>query len=138
MNHLIRKPTTRDLFDFDRFVRGFFTGSDDVAVPAVDIKEQEGKYLMEVELPGLTEKDVEVKVENNVLTVSSNKEEHTEEEKKGYIRKERTSYSFYRSFALPEGTDSNKIAAHFKNGVLNIEIPKTPESKPKKIVVKAE
>ena len=110
----------------------------EVKVPAVDIKEEKDKYIMEVELPGFTEKDVELKVENNVLTLSSKKEETKEESKKGYIRKERKSYSFSRSFSLPENTDVDKIKASFKNGILNIEIPKEPESQPKYIEVKSE
>ena len=140
MNIIKRYPTAVDLFDldrFDRFIERFFGDTADIRTPAVDIREDKDKYLMEIELPGLTEKDVEVKVENNVLTVSSNKEEKKEESKKGYIRKERKLYSFCRSFSLPENTEIDKITAHFKNGLLNIEIPKAPETKPKLIEVKA-
>lgn len=142
MNIIKRKPTALDIFDFDkfdRFIERFFEDTtEEVKLPAVDIKEDKDKYLMEVELPGFTEKDVELKVENNVLTLSSKKEESKEESKKGYIRKERRSYSFTRSFSLPENTDVNKIKASFKNGILNIEIPKEPESQPKYIEVKSE
>ena len=142
MNIIKRKPSALDVFDFDRIdrlIERFFEDTtEEVKVPAVDIKEEKDRYLMEVELPGFTEKDVELKVENNVLTLSSKKEETKEESKKGYIRKERKSYSFIRSFSLPENTDIEKIKANFKNGILNIEIPKAPESQPKYIEVKSE
>jgi len=142
MNIIKRKPTALDIFDLDRldrFIERFFEDTtEEVKVPAIDIKEEKDKYIMEVELPGFTEKDVELKVENNVLTLSSKKEESKEESKKGYIRKERKSYSFSRSFNLPENTNVDKIKASFKNGILNIEIPKAPESQPKYIEVKSE
>ncbi len=142
MNLIRRRPSALDIFDldrFDRFIERFFEDTaEDVKVPAVDIREEKDKYIIEAELPGLTEKDVEVKVENNVLTISSKKEETKEESKKGYIRKERKSFSFTRSFSLPENTDVDKITAHFKNGILNIEVPKAPESQPKIIEVKGE
>ena len=142
MNIIKRKPSALDIFDLDRFdrlIERFFEDSaEEVRVPAVDIREEKDKYIMEVELPGLTEKDVEVKVEGNVLTISSKKEETKEESKKGYIRKERKTFSFTRSFTLPEKTDVDKITAQFKNGILNIVIPKAPESQPKYIEVKAE
>ncbi len=142
MNLIKRKPSALDIFDldrFDRFIERFFEDSvEEPKLPAVDIREEKDKYVVEAELPGLTEKDVEVKVDNNVLTISSKKEETKEESKKGYIRKERRSFSFARSFSLPENTDVDKIKAYFKNGILNIEIPKTPESQPKIIEVKSE
>jgi len=92
---------------------------------------------MEVELPGLTEKDVEVKLEKNLLTISSSKEQSKEEKKDGYVMRERRQSRFSRSFVLPEGIDSEKIAAEFKNGVLNLSFPKAPAAKPKTIEVKA-
>jgi len=142
MNIIKRNPIALDIFDLDRldrFIERFFEDTtEEVKVPAIDIKEEKDKYIMEVELPGFTEKDVELKVENNVLTLSSKKEESKEESKKGYIRKERKSYSFSRSFNLPENTNVDKIKASFKNGILNIEIPKAPESQPKYIEVKSE
>ena len=106
------------------------------AVPAVDVRETESEFLMEVELPGLTEKDVEVKLENTLLTISSNKDEKKEEKKNGYVMRERRSTQFSRSFVLPEGVDREKIAAEFKNGVLSLTFPKVPAAKPKTIEVK--
>lgn len=140
MNLIRYSPNALDLlgnvsswFD-DLFVEPVFGRS---VVPAVDVKETDSEYLMEVELPGLSEKDVEVKLDNTLLTISSRKEEKKEEKKNGYIMRERRSSSFARSFVLPEGIDREKISAEFKNGVLNLSFPKSPAAKPKTIEVKA-
>lgn len=110
-------------------------------VPAVDVRESETEFLMEVDLPGLSEKDIEVKLDNNLLTISSRKEESKEvskeEKKNGYLVRERRSAGFSRSFVLPEEADREKIAAEFKNGVLHLTFPKTPAAKPKTIEVRA-
>jgi HSP20 family protein len=134
------QPRTMDLFNWNSILDRFFDDGFDrgVRVPAVDVHENDKEYLMEVELPGLTEKDIDVKIENGVMTISSKKEESREEkdEKKGYLRKERREFSFCRSFSLPESTDVDKISATFRNGILNVTIPKAPEAKPKMIEVK--
>ena len=104
--------------------------------PTVDIKDDENGYSMEVELPGMTEKDIEVKVEGNLLTLSSKKNEEKEEKKKDYVLKERRSYSFSRSFVLPENVDAEKISAEFKNGLLSLNVPKPEEAKPKLLEIK--
>ncbi len=106
-------------------------------LPAVDVRETDADYLMEVELPGLSEKDVEVKLDNNLLTISSKTEEKQEEKKNGYVMRERRSAQFSRSFVLPEGVDREKITAEFKNGILHLGFPKVPAAKPKTIEVKA-
>jgi HSP20 family protein len=136
MNLVKYNPRSLDLFDWDRIFERFFDEPYGVRSPAVDIHEDEKGYKMEVELPGLTEKDIELKVENNVLSISSKKEDVKEEKNKDYVRKERRSYSFSRSFSLPDTVKTDKIEANFKNGLLNITIPKAPESKPKLIDVK--
>jgi HSP20 family protein len=120
---------------FDDFLTEPVLGSS--SVPAVDIRETDAEYLMEVELPGLTEKDVEVKLEKSLLTISSSKEQSKEEKKNGYVMRERRQSRFSRSFVLPEGIDSEKIVAEFKNGVLNLTFPKAPAAKPKTIEVKS-
>ena len=139
MNLIRYSPSSLDLLDnvstwFDDMLTGPVFGQS--AVPAVDVKETDSEFLMEVELPGLSEKDVEVKLDNNLLTISSRKEDSKEEKKNGYIMRERRSASFSRSFVLPEGIDREKIAAEFKNGILNLSFPKTPAAKPKTIEVK--
>ena len=89
---------------------------------------------VEADLPGLTDKDVDVKVDGDLLTISSIKKE---EKEKGYIIRERHDAGFSRSFTIPKDIDKDKIKAHFKNGVLSLELPKTPEAKPRSIEVKS-
>ena len=132
------RPRTLDLFNWDGVFDRYFGDFDHSAGwPAVDVSEDDDNYLVEVELPGLSEKDVEVKVENGVLTIASRKDESREEKDEGYIRKERRHYSFSRSFSLPDNVDLEKITANFKNGLLDIAVPKAPAAKPKLIEVKS-
>ena len=138
MNGLMSYTRPTELFDWNRLLDNFF---DDVPVwntrtPAVDVKEEETRYLMEVELPGLTEKDIELKVEDNILTLSSKKEESKEEKKNGYLLRERRSAEFCRTFVLPQDADRAELKAEFKNGLLVVDIPKKPEAQPRKIDVK--
>ncbi len=140
MNLIRYNPSSLDLVEnMSRWFDDFFTtpvfGHN--TVPAVDVKETDSNYLMEVELPGLTEKDVEVKLDNNLLTISSAKSEKKEEKKNGYILRERRAAQFSRSFVLPESIDREKIGAEFKNGILHLTFPKVPAAQPKTIEVKA-
>ena len=106
--------------------------------PAIDVYEEGDKYTIEADLPGLTEKDIKLEVRNGQLILSTAKREKSEEKsKKGrWIRRERREYQFQRSFTLPEEVDPEKIEAHFKNGVLQVVLPKKPEAAPKSIEVK--
>ena len=104
--------------------------------PSMDIREEEEQYVLEAELAGLTEKDVEVKVENDILTLSRKVEEEKEDEKDGYVVRERRHASFRRSFYLPKDVDRDKIAAHFENGLLTLQLPKAEKAKPRQIEVK--
>ena len=142
MNLVTYRPTENSLFSFDRMwermAQGYY--NDDVAgwnPPAVDVRETADTYLLEMDLPGRTEKDLEVEVKDNVLTISSRKDEKTEEKQNGYVLRERRESSFCRSFRLPVGVDATKIEAAFKNGVLELRIPKAPEAKPHKIQIAA-
>jgi HSP20 family protein len=107
--------------------------------PAADIVETEKSYEITAELPGLDEKDVEVKLVNGGLTIKGEKQEEKEEKKKDYYVHERHFGSFERSFQIPDGVDVDKIEASFNKGVLKVTLPKKPEAqKPeKKIEVKA-
>ena len=109
------------------------------AAPAVDIIEKRNVYEIIAELPGLDEKNIEVKLVNGGLTIKGEKQEEKEEKKKDYYLQERRFGSFERRFAVPEGVDADKIEASFKKGVLTVTLPKKPEAqKPeKKIEVKA-
>jgi HSP20 family protein len=101
--------------DFTPLVRSF---------PAVDIREDEENYFVDVELPGMDEKDVDVSIHNNVLQIASKHEEKTEESRAGYIVRERRSSSFKRSFRMPENADRENVDAKFHQGLLTIRIRK--------------
>lgn len=96
--------------------------------PAVDVREEDRQYVVEAELPGMTEKDVRVDVDDDTLTIASTRQEQSEEKKEGYLRRERRSTAFQRSFALPADVEESKIDATFKNGLLTVTLPKGKES----------
>ena len=123
---------------FEDFGRSFWQPSRR-SFPAVDVVESESAYEIKAEMPGMDEKNIEVKVANGNLTIKGEKQEEKEEKKKDYYLRERKFGSFERSFSIPEGVDTDKIEAAFKNGVLNVTLPKKPEAqKPaKNIEVKA-
>lgn len=100
-------------------------------VPKVDVAETADSYQIEVELPGLDEKDIEVSVSDDVLTIRGTKHAEREEKKKDYYLSERSYGSFYRAFEVPTGVESDKIAAKFAKGVLTLTLPKSPEAKSK-------
>ncbi len=108
-------------------------------MPAVDVVEDEKGYEITADLPGMEEKNIEVKVTDGVLTMKGERQEEKEEKKKDYYLQERSFGSFQRSFELPESVDADKIEATFKKGVLTVKLSKKAEAqKPaKKIEVKA-
>jgi HSP20 family protein len=131
-----RFPFRRSIFDVEPLWRGESTWA---AAPAVDIVEKDNAYEVTVELPGLDEKNIEVKLVNGGLTIKGEKQEEKEEKRKGYYLHERQFGSFERCFPVPQGVDTNKIEASFRSGVLTVTLPKKPEAqKPeKKIEIKA-
>lgn len=98
------------------------------ATPAVDIVEKEQDYEISAELPGLDEKNIEVKLSNGVLMIKGEKKEEREERDKDYYLSERRYGSFSRSFQVPQGVDQSKIEANFAKGVLTIKLPKSTEA----------
>lgn len=106
-------------------------------VPAVDVEERKSDYRLTADLPGLTADDVEVTIENGVLTVSGERKDEKVEEKDGYRRVERSFGTFRRSFTLPKGVAADAITAHTENGQLEVIIPKPTEETPRKIKVAA-
>lgn len=108
-------------------------------VPAVDMVDEEKAYRVTAELPGLSEKDIEITKDGDLLTITGEKKEEREESEKGYFLSERHYGAIERSLRLPDGIDDSKVEATFENGVLTVILPKTPEavSKPKKIAIKA-
>lgn len=103
--------------------------------PAVDIYEQNGSIVLNAELPGVDSKDVDVRVENNVLTLRGERRLEGEVKRESYHRIERVYGSFSRSFTLPSVVDADKIKAEFKDGVLRMVLPKRDEAKPKQIAI---
>lgn len=126
---------------FDEAFRGARSGAEeDWALggswaPAVDIYEQGTDIVLKAELPGVDSKDVDVRVENNVLTLRGERKLDTEVQRESYHRVERAYGSFSRSFTLPSVVDTEKIKADFKDGVLRVTLPKKEEAKPKQITI---
>ena len=103
--------------------------------PPVDIYEDEHSYTLKLEVPGIDEKDVDVKLENNTLTVSGERKFEKDEKEENYRRVERRYGSFVRSFTLPTTIDSENVTADYDKGLLKIRLAKKAESKPKQIKV---
>ncbi len=132
-----RLPLSRSLFDAEPMLR--YESSVGLSAPAVDVVEKENEFRITAELPGLDEKDVEVNIADDVLSIRGEKKEEREEKAKNYHLSERRYGSFQRTFQLPAGIDAEKIAATFQKGVLTVTLPKTPEAqkKEKKIAIQA-
>lgn len=103
--------------------------------PSVDIFEQDGNIVLKAELPGMDAKDVEIHVENNVLTLRGERKLDNEVKRESYHRVERSYGSFARSFTLPNVVDTERIKADYKDGVLRVTLPKKEEAKPKQISI---
>jgi len=104
--------------------------------PNVDIVESEDSYQIHAELPGITEEEVNVSLNNNVLTLSGEKKQEIKNEKDNFVRVERTYGKFERSFSLPSNIVADKVDAGYKDGVLTISIPKAEEAKSRMIKIK--
>lgn len=105
--------------------------------PAVDIKEESDKFVLHADLPGVKPEEINISMENGVLTINGEKQAEVKTEKEGYKRVERTYGSFYRRFSLPDTANPDAISATSKHGVLEIVIPKRESVQPKKISVTA-
>ncbi|MGD2270240.1 MAG: Hsp20/alpha crystallin family protein [Desulfobacterales bacterium] len=104
--------------------------------PRVDIAETDNEFIIKAEIPEVKKENVKVTVDSGVLTIRGERKQETEEKDKKFHRVERYYGSFTRSFTLPDNVDETKIEASFKDGMLNLQIPKTEASKPKAIEVK--
>lgn len=144
------RPNTIEntLNDFDRYFESFFgngplssAGRMLTQLPAVDVRETEKSYLLEMDLPGYEEKDIEIHVDGGSLTIESRREDSREEKKQEdkargtYVLRERKLNSFSRSFKLPENADPASITADFRNGVLSMEIGKRAEARKRVIQI---
>jgi HSP20 family protein len=128
----------------NRVLRESYAGSQDDSLttssfaPAVDVYEDEHdeyKVALKIEVPGIDEKDIDVRVENNTLTVHGERKIEKEEKEENYRRVERQYGSFTRTFTLPQTVDTENVSANYDKGVLKITLPKKAEAKPKQIKV---
>jgi len=131
-------PTTTRLFE--EFFSDFpFSGSTLEGrgnwTPSVDIMEKDGNLILRAELPGLTEKQIDLKLEGNTLILKGERKMENEDNKGTYHRVESYHGAFTRSFRLPDTVDSDKINADYKNGILTVTIPQKPEVRPREIPV---
>jgi len=104
-------------------------------VPAVDIKEEDSRFLIEADIPGVKPGDIDITMEDGVLTLRGQRETESRTEKDGYRRVERVTGRFYRRFTLPDTADAEAIEAKSDNGVLVVSIPKLPKVQPRRINV---
>ncbi len=127
--------------DLDRIANRRFgastTGENSVAdwVPAVDVIEEDGRFVLRADVPGVDPKDIEVSMDGGVLTVSGERKSDSESTEGGVKRIERFSGRFYRRFTLPETADAETISAKSENGILEVSIPKRPEVQSRRIAV---
>jgi len=131
------QPFTRDV---DRLFAAFFATDRDQSrrwVPPVDLVEAEDHFVLKADLPGLTEQDVSIEVQDGTLTISGERGAEHESEERGWYRIERSFGSFSRSLTLPDGVNADGITARFENGVLEVSIPKPEERKPRRVEIKA-
>ena len=104
-------------------------------IPAMDLVETDEHFVLEADLPGMTENDVNIELENNVLTVSGERKTEHEDKQAGYYRLERAAGTFSRALTLPEGIDPDAVSATFDNGVLEVRIPKPAQAKPRRVQI---
>ena len=104
-------------------------------VPAVDIYEDTDKLVLKLEVPGIDEKDLDVRVEDNTLTVKGERKFEAEEKEQNFHRIERSYGSFFRAFTLPSTVETDKVQANYTAGVLKLELKKKPEAQPKQIKI---
>ena len=129
--------------EVNRMLEGTYQGDDESKVvtsrwtPAVDIKEEEDRFVIHADIPGVDPKDIEVTLEQGTLTIRGERKLETsdEDKEKGYKRVERVHGTFYRRFSLPDTADPEKVEATGRNGVLEVVIPKQPAVQPKRITV---
>lgn len=131
----------------DKLFNEWFFGDDgyygysNSRTPAVDITENKDAYIFEMDLPGRTEKDINIELKDDILTIESAKQEKSEKENGGNEKKflihERRHPEFARHFTLPNDVSGDNVSAEFKNGVLTIRIEKSPKTAPKRIEIKA-
>jgi len=127
--------------DFDRLFNSFINIPEEETSlstfsPSVDIEEKEKEFRIIAELPGLSKEEITINIKDNLLSISGEKKQEKKTEDENYHRTERIFGSFQRTFRLPEYADQDNIAAEYKNGILNVSIPKLEESISKNVEIK--
>jgi HSP20 family protein len=139
MNRLVtldKRSPYRVLDEMDRVFNSVFTGESRVKQPAVDVEEFDDKYEIRAELPGFSDKDLEIEVEQNRISIKAEKDEVKSEkadDEKTYLLRERYHSSYQRSFSLPSDVNQEQIDARLSNGLLTLTLTKKEEAKPRKI-----
>jgi HSP20 family protein len=129
LNRMFTRPAMRTSNNKETMIVADWT-------PSVDISETEGEYQIKVEIPDVKKEDVKVTLEDGVLTIQGQRKQEKEETGTKYHRIERSYGSFARTFSLPDMIETDKVKAEFKDGVLNLYLPKSEKAKPKAIEVK--
>jgi HSP20 family protein len=143
---LVRWEPVRELSslqnDMNRLFNTFFDtptagngGGSGRWIPAMDLVETDEHFVLKADLPGLTDEDVHIDVEDSVLTVSGERKSEHEDKREGFVRVERAYGSFRRSLTLPEGVDADAVSASFDRGVLEVRIPKPEQRKPRRVAI---
>ncbi len=139
-----RRNTSADLFDemermFDDFQRSLSPAATPERnfTPACDVSEEADRYVMTVDLPGFKKEDIKIEVNDNVLTIAGERRREASTDDKKNHRFERSYGSFVRSFSLPTSVSSEKVEAHYEDGVLNLSLPKTPVAKSRTIEIQS-
>jgi HSP20 family protein len=140
------EPTNRKYYDIDRFFDGLFNNfsishssalQDTILSPRIDVAETDNEYCIDIDLPGLVQSDIEVRIDDNILTIKGKREENFEQEEKDYHVRERYYGSVQRSIMLPSNINSDNINAKLENGILHIKIPKQEKETSKRIEIKS-
>ena len=116
-----------------------FTAMTEMRTPPIDIADLGDHYEMRLEMPGIPKNDINIEVTQNTIEVSAQHQENKEEKEKNWLRRERSSMSFYRALELPEELKTDSVDAELRDGILTVKLPKVepkPEDKPKKIKIK--
>lgn len=128
--------------DIDRLMGVPAAGEDEAAsvaswIPAIDIREEEKQFILHADLPGVDPANIDVTLDNGVLTIRGRRDLAERDERQGYRRVERVSGEFFRRFSLPDTADSNSVKARYTNGVLEVTIPKQAQVLPRRISVES-
>jgi HSP20 family protein len=141
MTYITRWDPFRDLqFRMNRVLSDFARGSDEALttesfMPAADVYEDDHKLVLKFEVPGMEEQDLDIRLENNILTLRGERKFEKEEKEENFHRIERRYGTFTRSFTLPNSVDTGNVEAKYEAGVLKVTLPKRAEAKPKQVKI---